>query len=151
MILRRHFRIFQTEKHFLHHSQLWRELSGHFAMDLDTDQLWVHVGNWRWQSYITFSLSNLKLYTINCCLLTTFVKNKNTANIYSVQNTVFSFTVYTSNCQNPSSIYSCFIDNIWEHEFCQLGCWAVKWKFLKRRNFCLSMLLFGMLFSWAKI
>jgi len=47
---------------------------------------------------------------------------------------------------NPSSIYSCSIGHIWEHEFCHLGCWAVKGKFLKRRNFCLSMLLFGVVF-----
>jgi hypothetical protein len=25
----------------------------------------------------------------------------------------------------PSSIYSCFLSHIWEHEFCHLGCWAV--------------------------
>ena len=53
----------------------------------------------------------------------------------------------------PSSIYSCSIGHIWEHEFCHLGCWAVKGKFLKRRNFCLSMLLFGVVFScfhWQK-
>ncbi len=48
---------------------------------------------------------------------------------------------------NPSSIYSCSIGHIWEHVFCHLGCWAVKRKFLKRRNFCLSMLLFGVVFS----
>jgi hypothetical protein len=41
---------------------------------------------------------------------------------------------------NPSSIYSCSIGHIWEHEFCHLGCWAVKGKFLKQLNFCLSML-----------
>jgi hypothetical protein len=46
----------------------------------------------------------------------------------------------------PSSIYSCSIGQILEHEFCHLGCWAVKEKFLKRRNFCLSMLLFGVFF-----
>ena len=51
------------------------------------------------------------------------------------------FTVY------PSSIYSCSIGHIWKHEFCHLGCWAVKGKFLKRPNFCLSMLLFGVVFS----
>ena len=39
--------------------------------------------------------------------------------------------------QKPSSIYSCSIDPILEHEFCHLGCWAIKRKFLKRRNFCL--------------
>ena len=52
----------------------------------------------------------------------------------------------------PSSIYSCSIDHILEHEFCHLGCWAALWavseKFLKRRNFCLSML--GVVFSWSK-
>ena len=47
----------------------------------------------------------------------------------------------------PSSIYSCSISHIWEHEFCHLGCWAVSEKFLKRRNFCLSMLLFWVVFS----
>ena len=36
----------------------------------------------------------------------------------------------------PSSIYSCSIGHILEHDFCHLGCWAVKEKFLKRRNFC---------------
>ena len=30
---------------------------------------------------------------------------------------------------NPSSICSCSIDHIWEHEFCHLSCWAVKGKF----------------------
>ena len=50
----------------------------------------------------------------------------------------------------PSSIYSCSIDHILEHEFCHLGCWAVKGKFLKRRNFCLSMLLFGVVFDPKK-
>ena len=34
-----------------------------------------------------------------------------------------------------------------EHELCHLGCWAVSEKFLKRRNFCLSMLLFWVVFS----
>ena len=38
--------------------------------------------------------------------------------------------------QSPSSIYSCSIGHILEHEVCHLGCWAVKEKFLKRRNFC---------------
>ena len=51
----------------------------------------------------------------------------------------------------PSSIYSCSIGHIWEHEFCHLGCWAALWavseKFLKQQNFCLSMLLFGVVFS----
>ena len=47
----------------------------------------------------------------------------------------------------PSSIYSCSIGHIWEHEFCHLGCWAVSEKFLKRRNFCLSMQLFVVVFS----
>ena len=46
----------------------------------------------------------------------------------------------------PSSMYSCSIDHIMEHEFCHLGCLAVSEKFLKRRNFCLSMLLFGLVF-----
>ena len=32
---------------------------------------------------------------------------------------------------SPSYIYSCSIGHIWEHEFCHLGCWAVKGKFLK--------------------
>ena len=49
---------------------------------------------------------------------------------------------------NPSSIYSCSIDHILEHEFCHLGSkQAVSEKFLKRQNFCLSMLLFGVVFS----
>ena len=47
----------------------------------------------------------------------------------------------------PSSIYSCSIGHILEHDFCHLGCWAVKGKFLKRPNFCLSMLLFWPIFS----
>ena len=50
-------------------------------------------------------------------------------------------------CPLPSSIYSCSIGHILEHDFCHLGCWAVKGKFLKRPNFCLSMLLFGVVFS----
>ena len=37
---------------------------------------------------------------------------------------------------SPSSIYSCSIGHILDHDFCHLGCWAVKEKFLKRRNFC---------------
>ena len=48
---------------------------------------------------------------------------------------------------NPSSIYSCSIGHIWEHEFCHLGCWAVKRKFLKQPNFCLSKQLFEVVFS----
>ena len=47
----------------------------------------------------------------------------------------------------PSSIYSCSIGHIWEHEICHLGCWAVSEKFLKWRNFCLSVQLFGVVFS----
>ena len=47
----------------------------------------------------------------------------------------------------PRSIYSCSIGHILEHKFCHLGCWAEKENFLKRRNFCLSMLLFGVFFS----
>ena len=48
---------------------------------------------------------------------------------------------------NPSSICSWSIGHIWEHEFCHLGCWVVKEKFLKRRNFCLSKQLFEVVFS----
>ena len=47
---------------------------------------------------------------------------------------------------SPCSIYSCSIRHIWEHEICHLGCWAEE-KFLKQRNFCLSMLLFLVVFS----
>ena len=47
----------------------------------------------------------------------------------------------------PSSIYSCSIGHILEHEICHLGCWAGKGKFLKRRNFCLSKQLFEVVFS----
>ena len=43
-------------------------------------------------------------------------------------------------------IYSCSLGHIWEHEFCHLGWWAVKGKFLKQPNFCLNMLLFGVVF-----
>ena len=46
------------------------------------------------------------------------------------------------NSWSPSSIYSCFIGHIWDHEFYHLGCWAVKGKFLKQRNFCLSTLIY---------
>ena len=49
--------------------------------------------------------------------------------------------------QQPSSIYSCSIGHILEHEFCHLGCWAVKEKFLKRQNFRLSKQLFKVVFS----
>ena len=52
-----------------------------------------------------------------------------------------------------SSIYSCSIGHIWEHQFCHLGCWAVKGKFLKRRNFCFKYATFwGDFFNflWAK-
>ena len=67
----------------------------------------------------------------------------------------FWFTFYSVGhhrlYRNPSSIYSCSIDHILEHGFCHLGCWAVlqavSEKFLKRRNFSLSMLLFGVVFS----
>ena len=48
---------------------------------------------------------------------------------------------------HPSSTYSCSIGHIWEHEFCHLGCWAVKEKSLKRWNFCLSKQLFELVFS----
>ena len=48
---------------------------------------------------------------------------------------------------HPSSIYSCSKGHIWEHEFCHLDCWAVMEKFLERRKFCLSVLLFGVVFS----
>ena len=47
----------------------------------------------------------------------------------------------------PSSIYSCSIGHIWEHEFCHLGSLGRIKKFLKRWNFCLSMLLFEVVFS----
>ena len=47
----------------------------------------------------------------------------------------------------PSFIYSCSIGHIWEHEFCHLGSLGRIRKFLKRRNFCLSMLLFEVVFS----
>jgi len=43
----------------------------------------------------------------------------------------------------PSSIYSYSICRILEYVFCHLGCWAVKRKFLKRPNFCLSVQLFS--------
>ena len=36
----------------------------------------------------------------------------------------------------PSSIYSCSIDHIWDHEFCHSGSLGRIRKFLKRRNFC---------------
>ena len=49
--------------------------------------------------------------------------------------------------QIPSSIYSCSIGHIWEHEFCHLGSLGRIRKFLKRRNFCFSMLLFEVVFS----
>ena len=45
----------------------------------------------------------------------------------------------------PSSIYSCSISHIWEHEFCHLGFWAIKGKFLKRQNFCLKCYFLGSL------
>ena len=54
----------------------------------------------------------------------------------------------------PSYIYSCSINHILEHEFCHLSCCAVREKIPKLRNFCLSMLLLGMvffMFSWAKM
>ena len=50
-------------------------------------------------------------------------------------------------------LYSCSIGHIWKHEFCHLGCWAVKGKFLKRRNFCFKYATFwGDFFNflWAK-
>ena len=51
------------------------------------------------------------------------------------------------NYAHPSSIYSCSIEHILEHELCHLGCWAVSEKFLKPRNFCLGKQLFGVVFS----
>ena len=33
-----------------------------------------------------------------------------------------------TSAEDPSSIYSCSIGHILEHEFCHLGCWAVLWK-----------------------
>ena len=48
---------------------------------------------------------------------------------------------------NPSSIYSCSIGHILEDEICHLGRLGRNKKFLKRRNFCLSMLLFEVVFS----
>ena len=53
--------------------------------------------------------------------------------------TIFQYILLHS---DPSSIYSCSIGHIWEHEFCHLGSLGRIRKFLKRRNFCLSMLLF---------
>ena len=43
--------------------------------------------------------------------------------------------------------YPSSIEYIWDHEFCHLGCWAVKEKFLKRRNFCSSKQLFEVVLS----
>ena len=47
----------------------------------------------------------------------------------------------------PSSIYSCSIGHILEHEFCHLGCQAVTEKFLKQQNFCLSKQLLRWFFQ----
>ena len=41
----------------------------------------------------------------------------------NMKKTVVSYLLFT-----PSSIYSCSIGHISEHEFCHLGCWAVLWK-----------------------
>ena len=60
---------------------------------------------------------------------------------------ISSFFWVLRSSHEPSSIYSCSIGHIWEHELCHLGCWAVKEKFLKRRNFCLSKQLFEVVFS----
>ena len=54
----------------------------------------------------------------------------------SFKRTCIRFSRWSSKVHEPSSIYSCSIGHIWEHDFCHLGCWAVKEKFLKRRNFC---------------
>ena len=48
---------------------------------------------------------------------------------------------------DPSSIYSYSIGHIWEHWFCHLGSLGRIRKFLKRPKFCLSMLLFGVVFN----
>ena len=45
-----------------------------------------------------------------------------------LQPTVGNFSDFIFASQRPSSIYSCSIGHIWEHEFCHLGCWAVLWK-----------------------
>ena len=61
--------------------------------------------------------------------------------------TVFEPTEVLLFTVRPSSIYSCSIGHILEHEICHLGCWAGKGKFLKRRNFCISKQLFEVVFS----
>ena len=78
---------------------------------------------------------------------------KNQPNLWHIKAVTSSsdvFLLHFSFENPPSSIHSCSIDYILEHEFCHLGCWAPLWavseEFLKRRNFCLSMLLFGMFF-----
>ena len=69
------------------------------------------------------------------CLLLTILK-------------VFYFT--------PSSIYSCFLSHIWDHEFCHLGCWAAirqKGKISETTEFLLKYATFwsGFFnFLWAK-
>ena len=59
----------------------------------------------------------------------------------------YIFKIFKFWILDPSYIYSCFLSHIWEHEFCHLGCWAVKEKILKRWNFCLSKQLFEVVFS----
>ena len=52
---------------------------------------------------------------------------------------------------SPSSIYSCSIDQILEHEFCHLGFWALS---EKQTEFLLKYATFWggfFMFSWAKI
>ena len=54
---------------------------------------------------------------------------------------------------DPSSIYSCSIVHILEHEFCHLGCWALLEKISETTEFVLKYATFWggfFMFSWAK-
>ena len=84
--------------------------------------------------------TNCKNIPLNFCLEDALSANKNHhsfdhkyfALIYLISGGDGSISVGST----PSSIYSCSIGYILDHDFCHLGCWAVKEKFLKRRNFC---------------
>ena len=49
----------------------------------------------------------------------------------------------------PSSIYSCSIGHILEHEFCHLGCWAVLWKISETTKILLKYATFWGVFFYV--
>ena len=99
---------------------------------------------------ITRLARTLSTPTLSCELdtnkLHSFIRNRLRESSCLLLSTYRHKKDIVSRVSDPSSIYSCYIGHIWEHKFCHLGCWAVSEKILKRRNVCLSMLLFGVVF-----